>query len=87
MLLYKENKDSPNYDTLVFVRRDIENLVVPDNIRIIGKYAFNKCRNLTSIEFSDKSELKIIDDYAFHSSLIKEISIPSHVQKIGKYAF
>ena len=43
--------------------------------------------SLKKIEFADDSKLQIIDDYAFYNTSIESISIPSHVNQIGKCAF
>ena len=80
-LIWK-NKDvdaSNRYDVLVFARRNITGEVeVPNNIRRIAPYAFDKCDKFRSLYFSndDDSQLKILDYSAFCGC--------SKLEKIGK---
>ena len=86
-LVAKSNSLSSDYDVLVFVRRNIEDAIIPSFIKIIAPFAFSQCKNLQKVEFPIESELFLIDKNAFESSSITKISIPSHVRQIGKYAF
>ena len=43
ILLGKTDNNSDNFDILVFARRDIEEANIPDYIKIIGPFSFEKC--------------------------------------------
>ena len=85
-IIGKSDIKSDNYDTLVFVHRDIEKVTIPSFIKYIGPYAFQLCNNLKSIEFADDSQLEIIDT-SFSNSAIESISIPASVRIISQSSF
>ena len=58
---------------------------IPETVEIIGPYAFNGCRQLTSLTIS--SSVKTIADYAFTSAGFASVSIPESVTKIAQGAF
>ena len=66
-------------------------LVIPDTyeglpVTVIGEYAFESCRHLTSITLPDT--ITAIGDYAFGwCEAVKSIRIPSDVTTIGNGAF
>lgn len=86
LLFGKTNSFNDNYDVLIFSRRDIEEVTIPSNIRVIAAYSLAE-RVLKSIKFSDQSSLSLINANAFRESLIERITIPSHVTEIGSLAF
>lgn len=86
-LVKKSDPMSDDFDVLLLVRRDIENVKIPSFIKQIAPYAFEKCSKIKSIEFSDNSNLKLIGMYSFSLSSIANIKIPSNVIKIDKFAF
>lgn len=45
--------------------------------------SFENCSKLKKVEFSNNSELSLIDDFAFKGTHIETISIPSLVKRIG----
>lgn len=87
LLLGKTNSFADNYDVLIFARRDIEEVTIPPNIRVIDRYSLAECCLLKSVKFSDQSSLSLIDANAFRESPIERISIPLHVTEIGCFAF
>ena len=60
----------------IFARRDIEEVIIPTNIKIISSYSFEKCTNLHKIEISPESQLRIIERNAFSETNIETIFIP-----------
>lgn len=57
-LIGKSNLKSENtFDILYFVRRDIEEAIVPSFIRIISSYLFNSCDSLQKVDFLNDSQL------------------------------
>lgn len=66
-------------DYSFYINNSIERLVIPSHVVQIGRYAFKYNYNLEAISFSQRSELKIINDSAFSDTSFEEITIPSHV--------
>ncbi len=62
----------------------LEKVVIPSTVKMIGKYAFNRCP-IKEVEFKDCDDL-VIDDYAFYYTNIETLTLPS-VKTIGKDAF
>lgn len=87
LLLYKENENSDTYERVIFACQNAKSVTIPSSIREIERYAFEGCKKLKSVQFSDDSELLYINNYAFFESSISDINIPPHVKQIGAYAF
>lgn len=88
MIIGKSNKNSEDFDILVFACRDITQAFIPSYIKHICPYCFQDCRKLTKVEFDKNSLLASIGTAAFYSSLqIQSILIPSHVKRIEKECF
>ena len=87
LIIGKSNKNNENYDILCFARRDIEQVIIPSYIKRISSYAFDCCKRLKNIEFSENSELETIGEYSFCNSAIENISIPSSLKRIERNAF
>lgn len=58
---------------------------IPEGVETIRTKAFYKCYDLTEIKFP--STLKVIEEKAFFSCKIKELSLPEGLEAIGKDAF
>lgn len=86
-LFGKSDSKSDKFDTFLFSCRDVEKVVIPSTIKHISSFCFSECKNLTSIEFSENSELVSIGKYAFSDTNITEITIPFSVTNINKYSF
>lgn len=87
ILIGKSTLSSENYDVLYFACRDIEDAVIPSTIKRINSRCFQNCQKLKNVQFSDDSELEIIDQYAFASSSLESIIIPKHISVIDDHAF
>ena len=86
-LLGKSDSNNDKFDTLLFVRSDIEEFFIPSNIKVITSCAFNRCFNLKKVEIPTKSNLQTIESFVFSISNIKSIFIPSKVSRISEHAF
>ena len=73
-------------DNLYLNNQLVTNLVIPNTITTIGKYAFYNCSSLTSITIPNS--VTTIGDSAFRGcSGLTSIEIPNSVTTIGDYAF
>ena len=72
-------------ETLFYGCSELEAVVIPDQVTIIGKSAFDECTVLKSVTFG--KSLKVIKDHAFASVNIRNFTIPSGIQKIETGAF
>ena len=84
------NDENHDEFALLFARRDIEEAVVPLNIKKIDQCAFSKCTKMKSLIFPHSSTIiESIGDSAFSlcSSLESLTITSSRIKKIGKFAF
>ena len=89
--------NSNNFTASVIYSKDAkESITIPhfityesNNYHVvkISENSFKDNQNIISIEFPEDSELSLIDNYAFSSSSLQNILIPSHVSKIGEFCF
>ncbi|KAK8842915.1 hypothetical protein M9Y10_025781 [Tritrichomonas musculus] len=87
ILLGKSEKNIEKFDSLLFAKRSIEHVIIPSFVNKICALSFYLCTNLKSVEFEEKSELKIIGKSSFNRSTLKSIIIPSSVVCIEDKAF
>lgn len=66
---------------------NLKSITIPDNVTYIGRYNFNRCTAMKTINISASSKLETIDFDAFEFSGITEIHLPESVKKIGSFAF
>ena len=60
--------------------------IIGDNVKIIGKYAFYGCSNLTDVTIGNN--VTSIGSYSFSGcSTLTDITIPNIITRIGSYAF
>jgi len=59
--------------------------VIPNEIKVIGAYAFNSQKKLKTIRIPDN--VTCIEQMAFNNSGIQSITIPAHIDIIGQEAF
>ncbi len=64
----------------------VTDLVIPDGVTSINKYAFEDCTGLTSITIPN-SVTNIGDDAFYYCSSLTSVTIPNSVTSIGKSAF
>ncbi len=63
----------------------VKEIKLPKSLRVIGKEAFDDCRELKKVKFPSK--LKVIGERAFSNCALKKANLPKSVKEIGKYAF
>lgn len=86
-LITRSDIYSDKFDTISFVRPDIEVAEIPSFITKIGNFAFSSCPKLKKVIFAENSKLEKIGIFAFSRSNIKSISLPPKLIEIGEYAF
>ena len=64
-----------------FINSRTSNIIIPNGVLSIGRYAFEDCRNLTEINFPDS--LQTIEGGIFSNSAITKYNIPKNVTHIG----
>lgn len=71
-----------------FQKTSLESVQIPTSVLSIGKRAFEGCRSLTSVVFSEGSKLRTIAAEAFIGSGISNVCIPASVETldIGVFA-
>ncbi|KAK8842129.1 hypothetical protein M9Y10_026356 [Tritrichomonas musculus] len=86
-LLCKKDEKSDNFDVILFARRDIDEITIPSNIKIISKYAFS-VPTIESICIPS-SVSEISDNAFFYCSNLREVKFEenSKLEIIGEDAF
>lgn len=65
---------------------ELRNIIIPDNVKTIGDYAFNWCENLVSVKLGNG--LTEIGKAAFnYCHSLNSITIPNNVESINQAAF
>lgn len=82
-----KNEEDQYYEILLFARRDIIRAAIPSFVEQIAPHSFEFCKSIQKVSFSNDSNLKIIQKYAFSNSALQTITIPKTVLKICEYAF
>lgn len=70
---------------MAFFDMNIEQVVLPENIKAIGTAAFAGCTKLTAILFP--ASLETIGAFAFSSTGLKNVSLPAGIKTLGEGAF
>jgi hypothetical protein len=70
-----------------FSRSELESIVVPSSVVVLGKRSFSECDSFEWVAFERGSGLERIEESAFRGSGLKAIAIPSSVVVLGKYSF
>lgn len=73
------------YQYAFWNRDNITKVIIPDNVSVIGEYAFADCDILAEITFG--SGILEIKGYAFRNSVITELELGDNLSKIGGEAF
>lgn len=72
-------------EDFAFAHSNLESVILPDSLRVIGEYAFHMNFDLSSIELTEN--LESIGRYAFAYGQLESIIIPDSVSEIGEGAF
>ena len=68
------------------IKKDIEKIVIPDSVKIIGDNTFEYCEKLTSVNIPNS--VRYIKKCAFYDCIsLISINIPDSVKSIKAYAF
>lgn len=78
----EDYKHAPWYN----YRKEIQTVLINNNVTCIGRYAFYNCTSMTSVTIPNS--VTSIDDYAFYNcSNLASVIIPNNVTSIGRSAF
>ncbi|KAK8898405.1 hypothetical protein M9Y10_000691 [Tritrichomonas musculus] len=77
MIISKSDLKSDIFDSLFFMNRNVQTVLVPYYIKYIKPYCFSYCYKLETIEFPNDSQLLLIEKKALMSSSVKRINLPS----------
>ena len=80
--------EDPNYKIVscrfCYGFKKLSNVVIPDNVKVIGHGAFGECNALRSVDLND---VEFLCEQAFYHPAIETLSIPGTVVYIGNQAF
>ena len=80
------NKSMVRLKLNCFKNSGLEKIIINDNLKVIGSYAFNTCKNLKEVILPE--EFLSIEKRAFYKcSSLKKIKIPNSVRIIDDEAF
>lgn len=74
-------------DKVFYNNTIIGSVTIPASVEIIGKQAFDDCRNLKKITIPENSKLKLICEDAFSDTYITEINLPQSLEVLERKAF
>lgn len=77
-----DSKKLPDY---CFECTNLNSVILPSAVEIIGDYAFRQCRNLKDVVFGERT--KRIGNACFNLTAIERLIIPDHIVEIGMNAF
>ncbi|KAK8899150.1 hypothetical protein M9Y10_001452 [Tritrichomonas musculus] len=87
LIISKSDEDNDEFDIAIFACRDIETVFIPTSIKNISSFSFEQCKKLKKIEFSENSQIKTIQKYAFSMTSIEKICFPKSLEVIEDGAF
>lgn len=87
-----DDPDIPDYVEIIgqnaFAERNIESIIIPNSVKIIGGGAFRKCGSLKKVTFLTGSQLETIGERAFEEcTALKSVMLPEKLKKICSNAF
>ena len=80
-----DSSDENKVNGIVFADSAIESVRIPSTLRVIEENAFNKCRGLRSVEFSEG--LEEIRSFAFAETGVERVVFPASLRVIAQKAF
>lgn len=70
----------------VFMKKEVEEVVMPDSITEIQDYAFSNNKNLKSVKLSKNLQVLGVNAF-FNCQALKSIELPATLKEIRSYAF
>ena len=95
LMLFPQNKNIRIYEVpktvlqigeCAFSRSNLETVVLSQNLKSIGKYAFENCREMTELVIHDKVE-KIEEGAFSNCRKLRRLVLPENLKVIESYAF
>ena len=71
-----------------FKNSGVTSIVIPASVTLLDWNAFENCKDLTNVTFSENSQLRVIEDNAFgYCSALTSITLPNNLNEISGCAF
>lgn len=81
-LVGKSDENNRTYDILYYLRYDIEEAIIPPQIKTITRYSLSSHINLKTIIFKSKSKITKIEDVLSDNQITKLV-LPPSIEKIS----
>lgn len=82
LIIGKSDPKSDNFDSLLFVSRDKIKVTIPPFIKYLNSFSFSNCKKLKEVNFTQDSELLMIETDTFFLSSIEKINLPPKLEKL-----
>ena len=79
---YLIQKDEPNDNVLLFIRRNVVAAIIPKCVTRIGENSFNGCVKIKTLSFRDGSKLREISKGAFENTSLQKINLPPSLEEL-----
>lgn len=83
--MHKSDESSDQYNKLIYSRKDIKKIIIPESIKEISRYAFENCNELKYLEFFKGIKLNFIHKDIFKDANIESLVIPSCLSNFRNY--
>lgn len=71
----------------VFGQTQLQNIMLPSTLRVLGDYVFDQCYELEHVTFREGNRLEELGAMCFSSDKIEAITLPGTLKKLSNYAF
>ena len=87
LLLGKSTISSVSFDELCYISEDIEEVIVPPQVKVIGSWIFYNRKKLKSVIFTEDSKLEKLYSFCISNPAIERLVMPSNIEYIDNTCF